>query len=68
MHIYVRNLFETKDLGVEFYLQTDMPSLAHIFEQIRNVSQKAYDPNAVHYYTLLKLMWNAMLKMTGIIL
>lgn len=64
----VWDVFEINDLGeyMELYLKTDVLLLTDVFENFRDICQKAYGLDPVHYYTSPGLTWDAMLKMTNI--
>jgi hypothetical protein len=61
----IKNLGEYHDL----YLKTDVLLLSDVFETFRNTAMKNYglDP-AQGYFTLPNYAWDAMLKMTGVVL
>lgn len=63
--------FDIKNLGEyhDLYLKTDVLLLSDVFETFRNTAIKNYglDP-AQGYFTLPNYAWDAMLKMTGVVL
>jgi len=62
--------FECKTLRdyLELYNKSDVLILADIFENFRDVCMKEYKLDPAWYYTSPGLAWDAMLKLTGIIL
>jgi hypothetical protein len=67
----VWQVFNIKNLGEyhDLYLKTDVLLLSDVFETFRNTAMKNYglDP-AQGYFTLPNYAWDAMLKMTGVVL
>ncbi|XP_023213406.1 uncharacterized protein LOC111616210 [Centruroides sculpturatus] len=60
----IRNMEEYSDL----YVKTDVLILADIFENFRDVCLKTYKLDPAWYYTAPGLSWEAMLKMTDVML
>ena len=60
--------FDMKDLGDyhNFYLLTDVLSLADVFENFRDVCLQHYGLDPAHNYTSPGLSWEAALKMTDL--
>ena len=50
----------------DHYLRTDILLLTDIFENFRQMSIDTYDLDPIHYYSLPRLSWDAMLKYTEV--
>ena len=50
----------------DLYLRTDTLLLADVMTEFRETCKKAYGLEALHYYTLPGLAWDAMLKITKV--
>ena len=50
----------------DHYLKKDVLSLADVFEKFIDTCIKFYGLDPCHYFSSPGLIWNAMLKMTGI--
>ncbi len=50
----------------DLYLKTDMLLLADIMTEFRRVCKEVYELDALHYYTVPGLAWDAMLKITEV--
>ena len=63
-------VFKIKKLGEyhDLYLKTDVLLLCDVFEKFISVCLKDYGLDLSHYFSSPGLSWNAMLKMTGILL
>ena len=61
---YCNNMGDYHDL----YVQTDTLLLADVFENFRNMCIKMYDLDPSYFYSAPGLAWNAMLKITQVIL
>ena len=57
-----RNLGDYHDL----YVETDTLLLADVFENFRKVCQERYGLDPAHYYSAPGLIWDALLKKTGV--
>ena len=66
----VWNTFMIKTMGEynELYLVSDVLLLTDVFENFRKTCMQYYKLNSCHYFTSLGLSWDAVLKMTNIIL
>ena len=62
------NVFKMNTMGdyYEFYLKTDVLLLADVFEKFINMCLDYYGLDSYHYFSSPGLIWDAMLKMTGI--
>ena len=58
----IKNLGEYRDL----YFKTDVLLLCDVFEKFVSVCLKDYGLDPCHYFSSPGLLWDAMLKMTGI--
>ena len=63
-------LFGFKTLGEyhDLYLKTDVLLLCDVFEKFISVRLADYGLNPCHYFSSSGLPWDALLKMTGIML
>ena len=50
----------------DLYLQSNVLSLADVFESFRKLLKDTYDLDPCHYYSAPNISWDAMLKTTGI--
>ena len=64
----VWNTFKIKTLGMyhDHYLKTDVLLLCDVFEKFINACLNHYGLDPCHYFSALGLVWDTMLKMTGI--
>ena len=64
----VWKVFNIKNLGEyhDLYLKTDVLLLCDVFEKFIDVCLKDYGLDPCHYLSSPGLVWDAMLKMTGI--
>ena len=66
--INVWNVFKMNTMGAyhDLYLKTDVLLLADVFEKFIKTCLNYYGLDPCHYFSSPGLIWNAMLKMTGI--
>jgi hypothetical protein len=60
--------FGCKNLGEyhDFYLKTDVLSLADVWTEFRKMSMEYYELDPSHYVSAPSLSWDSMLKMSGV--
>ena len=60
--------FGCKTLGDyhDLYVKTDVTLLADVFENFRNICMEQYGLDPAHYFTSPGLIWDALLKKTGV--
>ena len=66
----VWNAFDMKNLGPyhDLYLKTDVLLLCEVFEKFVSICLDYYGLGPYHYFSAPGLSWDAMLKMTDIVL
>ena len=64
----VFNKFKLNNLGEyhDLYVQSDTLSLAHVFENFRDMCLKEYELDPAHFLSLSGLAWQACLKKTNV--
>ena len=64
----IRDKFNMKNMGdyYDHYLKKDVLLLANVFEKFIDTCLKYYELDPCHYFSAPGLLWDAILKITGV--